>query len=58
FCGYNHGYPSRYPLGIDQIHSNSSASADIAMGIHLVTRWVSTKFTQIPPVSEYTVVDF
>ncbi|CAF1692087.1 unnamed protein product, partial [Adineta ricciae] len=44
FYGYSHGYPSRYPLGIDQIRSNSSASTDTTMGIHLVTRWVSTKF--------------
>ncbi|CAF1280712.1 unnamed protein product, partial [Adineta ricciae] len=58
FYGYSHGYPSRYPLGIDQIRSNSSASTDTAMGIHLVTRRVSTKFDQIPPDSEYTVVDF
>ncbi|CAF1690501.1 unnamed protein product, partial [Adineta ricciae] len=26
FYGYSHGYPSRYPPGIDQIRSNSSAS--------------------------------
>ncbi len=36
----------------DQIHSNSSTSRKISMQRDIVTRWVMTKFTQIPQLLE------